>query len=236
MLPARHRLTHTPVYIAAADTAWDHERINREIGLAKLRSDGVASMLRSLAQTIEDDDAGEQPPEMRQVIEAAVRWCLGLSELDIARPVEAQLLECASMIDASPCASRDDHPVWRYWLGETRKDLRLAQSWLLPDVLPVKFTLRLLSRAQVIEVNALASSERDGAQDLAALRAVRYGLVMIEGPGAPKLKAWERGKAPELAERDLDMIEDAYGLAALLELGYAIRGVARELLESEKKA
>jgi hypothetical protein len=126
--------------------------------------------------------------------------------------------------------------VWRYWLGETRKDLRLAQGWLLPGVPPVKFTLRLLSRAQRIEIDGIASSEREGAQDLASLRAVRYGLTMIEGPGSPKIKAWEKGKAPELTERDLDTIEDAFGSAILLEVGYAIRSVARDLFETEKKA
>jgi len=244
MLPPRHRLTHTPEFIPPEDDAWDMPRANREIALAQLREADAHELLRGIAAELDAVPDGDEPVSsddlMRKLtaddrahIAAALEHVHGLTIGDAV--TSEQLRACADAIEASPWASRDEHPLWAYWLGTTRKDLRLVAPYLRRDAQPVKFTLRLLTRVQRIEVEAILRSNVLGSEVHAALRAAQYGLVKVDGPGAPKLKAWEKGKAPELTTRDLDTLEDAFGLDMLAAVGHAIMGYSRDLFESKKK-
>lgn len=222
MLPIAHRLTHTPVIIHPDDQAWDHVKINRELAIADLREAGAVEALRS----------GDLDSDL-------ARSAFGVLELDIDVDVEqlethrARIVQTAiDAIESSPWATREDHPVDRYWSGASRRDVDTIRGYLLPGVVPTRFVARFLTRTQRIEVSRIAKSE--GLEE-ASCRAVQLGLVKIEGPVVPKLKAWEKGKAPELAARDLDTIAETFGLRVLVDVGAAIFAASAELLESEKK-
>lgn len=234
--PTAHRATHTPVYIHPTDDAWDVDRIERELELARLAEDGAAERLRELATSaVEAESEGEaDSPELAEALSAALGD--GIVRCEVTN---VAIRELADMIDASPYRSREDHPVHRYRVGESRYDLATVAPWLKPGVEPTRFVLRLLARDVRFEVEGILLSGRDGALSFAQMHALAHGLVRVEGAGSVELrktiKPWASGKSPTLTARDIDALESAFGLALVRDVGQACVLASREITATEKK-
>ncbi len=232
--PTAHRATHTPVYIHPTDDAWDVDRIERELELARLAEEGAAARLRELATSIVEADV-EASPELAD----ALRSALGDESIVRCEPTLEAMRELADMIDASPYRKREDHPVHRYRVGESRYDLATVAPWLKSGVEPTRFVLRLLLRDVRFEVEGILLSGRDGALSFAQMHALAHGLVRVEGAGSLELrktiKPWASGKSPTLTARDIDALEAAFGLALVRDVGQACVLASREITATEKK-
>jgi len=60
---------------------------------------------------------------------------------------ERQIAGLDKSEDAPPCQWRKiaEHPITRYWSGESRCDLATVRTYLLPDKRPTQFVLQRLS-------------------------------------------------------------------------------------------
>lgn len=78
---------------------------------------------------------------------------------------------------AAPWESVHDHPMTRYWSGDSRGDLETVRQYLLPDKLPTEIRCRRLILAHWTEAKQLRERRLTVAHQVAC---VRYGVVGVE--------------------------------------------------------
>jgi len=124
-------------------------------------------------------------------------------------------------------AGDDDHPVTRYFSGETRAELDAVRAFMVADESPVEFRLRRLTMAQWNIVEDLA--HRSDANSRMA--AVKYSLESVSGI---ELKRAGRESGP-LSDADIEAVRALCGHKGFRELGLMAIAVSRGLLDTEKK-
>jgi hypothetical protein len=142
-----------------------------------------------------------------------------------------------------PYNSHEEHPLLRYFRGQTRFHLDdEVSSYLLPDRTPLRFTLRRLDEHQWRMVER---RDEEGNRSDARYVALRYGLDKVEGaalevrsghpverPVEIKLRSGDDGPITEGA---LTKLRNLLGDDNLRILGAACKNASRRLLDHEKK-
>ena len=141
--------------------------------------------------------------------------------------IDAEIAEIEAG-ESSRWRSRDEHPVWRYWTGESRYDLATAREWLRDGETPTVFRCRWLSRHAWVQLRQLEEARGFGAA--AAWLAVDLGLV--SATGLPGFDTWEPPKRESAAEA----LAEILGREIIESLGMAIIRANKDLTEPEKKA
>ena len=125
----------------------------------------------------------------------------------------------------SEWASVREHPMTRYWSGESRCDLATVKQYLLPDKQPTMFRLRRLPLSQWAAIQQL---EERGLNVQARIERVRFGLAGIDnGPNAIGLTPGA------LADADIAAVKEMLGDTVFGMLSNAIHACNRDLGPSE---
>lgn len=92
-----------------------------------------------------------------------------------------------------PWTTIDDHPMTRYWSGESRGDLATVRQYMLPDKTPTAFRCRPLPLPQWVECKQLHERRLTVAFTVAC---IRHGVVELDNAVDEEGKPLEIGGSP----------------------------------------
>jgi len=128
-------------------------------------------------------------------------------------------------------SGRDEHPVVRYWNGETRYQLTPEVKGYIDDTKrPESFTLKRIAARRFMQIQSLINSEEKRFEGY--LEAFKSGLDGAENIPV-KLKMLANG---EVSEDAIDKVCEVMGPGIIMEVGVAAYIASTPLTEPEKKA
>jgi hypothetical protein len=178
MLPPPNRVDHKPTFIRPGSAAW-----NKQLIAAQERE-------------IVDREATEA--EL-----AKARTAKPVPDEELVKALEQKLASYTA-----PWKTLLDHPVTRYWLGETRGDIETIREYLLPGVAPTMIVCRTLDPtpwADAMQLNSRGQTYRW------LLHVVRFGVESIENAKDSDGRPLEVSSSGVLSDGDINKIKRLVG-------------------------
>ena len=140
-------------------------------------------------------------------------------------------LEPAPEDEPLPWLDASEHPLTRYWTGESRGDLATVRRYLLPDKTPTMFRCRRLPLAAFNTIRNILERKD---WPLFATECVRHGLLAIEGAVDHDGKPVVLTRSP-LKDEDLNLVRKLLGdgVGGFDHLALFIWGASKEPSPSE---